>query len=121
MRKYSNVNLVIFILCTWEISQGTESCFTTQEMHDFPVKTMIFIENVVSLHCIFALHSPTERVIMKDGGVGDVGQLGEVPHNIIECVARRPHLHQVQSLLGGQVRPLPAQVIELSSNIRKSA
>ena len=45
---------------------------------------------------------------MKDGGVGDVGQLGEVPHNVVECVARRPHLHQVASLLGGQVRPLPA-------------
>ena len=65
--------------------------------------------------------SPTERVIMEDGGVGDVGQLGEVPDNIVECVARRPHLHQVQSLLGGQVRPLPKQVIELSSNIRKVA
>ena len=119
MRKYSNVNLVIFILCTREISQGTESCFTTQEIHDFPVKTMIFIENVVTFD--IALHSPTERVIMEDGGVGDVGQLGELPHDVVECVARRPHLHQVLSLLGGQVRPLPKQVIELSSNIRKVA
>ena len=64
--------------------------------------------------------SPTERVVMKDGGVGDVGQLGEVPHDVVESVARRPHLHQVACLLGGQVRPLPAHgVIELATNILK--
>ena len=61
--------------------------------------------------------SPTERVVMEDGGVGDVGQLGEVPDNVVESVARRPHLHKVASLLGGQVRPLPAHgVIDRAGN-----
>ena len=45
---------------------------------------------------------------MEDGGVGDVGQLGEVPHDVVESVARRPHLHQIACLVRGQVRPLPA-------------
>ena len=71
---------------------------------------MDFIENEnENLQCT------TERVVMEDGGVGDVCQLGEVPHNVVESIARRPHLHQVACLLGGQVRPLPAHGGDRSS------